>query len=49
LPPLEVDGDHFSIADISSPTWPMVVKALAHAERELAGPLLGDIFQADES
>ena len=25
---LEVDGTHFSIADISSPTWPTAVKAL---------------------
>jgi acetyl esterase/lipase len=25
---LEVDGSHFSITDISSPTWPTVVKAL---------------------
>jgi acetyl esterase/lipase len=25
---LEVDGDHFSIADISSPTWPVVINAL---------------------
>jgi acetyl esterase/lipase len=25
---LEVDGDHFSIADISSPTWPAVINAL---------------------
>lgn len=25
---LEVDGSHFSIADITSPTWPIVVKAL---------------------
>jgi hypothetical protein len=25
---LEVDGGHFSIADVSSPTWPAVVKAL---------------------
>jgi acetyl esterase/lipase len=25
---LEVEGDHFSIADIFSPTWPTVVKAL---------------------
>ena len=25
---LEVDGDHFSIADISSPTWPVVLNAL---------------------
>jgi acetyl esterase/lipase len=32
---LEVDGGHFSIADISSPTWPTVVKAL----EELTGGL----------
>lgn len=26
---LEVDGDHFSIANVSSPTWPTVVNAVA--------------------
>ncbi len=25
---LEVDGDHFSVADASAPTWPTVIKAL---------------------
>jgi dipeptidyl aminopeptidase/acylaminoacyl peptidase len=25
---LEVDGGHFSIADITSPTWPTIVKTL---------------------
>jgi hypothetical protein len=25
---LEVDGDHFSLADITSPTWPTVINAL---------------------
>jgi hypothetical protein len=25
---LEVNGDHFSLADTSSPTWPTVIKAL---------------------
>ena len=25
---LEVDGDHFSVADTSAPTWPAVIKAL---------------------
>ena len=28
---LEVDGGHFSIADISSPTWPVVIDALEEA------------------
>jgi dipeptidyl aminopeptidase/acylaminoacyl peptidase len=25
---LEVDGDHFSLAEITSPTWPIVINAL---------------------
>jgi hypothetical protein len=25
---LEVDGDHFSVADASSPAWPTVIDAL---------------------
>jgi acetyl esterase/lipase len=25
---LEVDGDHFSLADITSPTWPVVINAI---------------------
>ena len=25
---LEVGGDHFSVADASAPTWPVVIKAL---------------------
>jgi acetyl esterase/lipase len=28
---LEVDGGHFSIADISAPTWPVVINALEEA------------------
>jgi acetyl esterase/lipase len=30
---LEVDGGHFSVADISSPTWPAVIDALDEAMR----------------
>jgi hypothetical protein len=26
---LELDGDHFSVADTSSPTWPTVIKELS--------------------
>jgi hypothetical protein len=25
---LEADGDHFSLTDITSPTWPAVINAL---------------------
>jgi hypothetical protein len=25
---LEAGGDHFSLADITSPTWPIVINAL---------------------
>ena len=25
---LEVEGDHFSVADTAAPTWPTVIKAL---------------------
>lgn len=32
-PLLEVDGGHFSITDICSPTWPTVVKALGSHQR----------------
>jgi dipeptidyl aminopeptidase/acylaminoacyl peptidase len=31
---LEVDGDHYTVADASSPAWPAVITAL----EELMGP-----------